>query len=499
MGSNLYITNHSSLGLSVELVRQGPVHSFDHKVELATHFVNAGRKRANVVHIDRGLILVGGDAIETFEIQMRIHGRFVGAVVIMLDGRSQPWKNEMFWALRSAGATLTRFVNDKSTQTLSYQTFGFDVTAKIAGEPHGLGFYDIVVTFEAVAMKARDIDIDLSLKSLTGTEQDYQLSMTRGHFALESVNGQLSEIQTSMIVQDGAPVRLKAQTLPGALLTIATSSGILSEIPVDQVGEELLTLTVHAAPLAGINTHARPTITPITLVSDPVSTRPPGGTSPIPADYTYEQWIDLSKPDHRQWAIDAFGGMLAYVAENRQYLWNGFAIFDPNTGGINPRVVTARVVSAQGVPRVVFAGYHRNFNTVFNRGFFGTGKNKFIALFNGYGTLAGAQEAISAGVVPEVPSMILFGVSVAHKIYSSLSEEDVSAGQLLSIPIGEYLQNQVTNGIAVALTSGVMYMLWGNPRQARGPRVPVVVLVAINYASNLLATYIVDYVTDWED
>ncbi|QCO00552.1 hypothetical protein D3093_35510 (plasmid) [Azospirillum argentinense] len=491
MGSSVYVTNQSAQAMDIKVVKQGPTHTYDDSLMAKSVTVAAGQSRADVLDISRGFTLNASDAIDTVEVQMSIGGTFIGAVVVMIDSRGQPLKNEIFWALRSASAALTEFSNGDSSDTLSYRTSGFDVTASIAGESHGLGFYDVIVTVNAVAMTIRDIILDLSLQPLPGAKSHYQLSMVGGQFSVESAGGGVSALQTSMVIQDGTPILLKAQTLPGAKMTIAFNDSVQFEMPLDQVNQMPLTITVHAGELQAIQPSSTATETPIVLISPPVTTPLPSSALPAPNVSAGEQWIDLTNADQRQWAIDSFGGALAYVSENSQYLWNGFAIFNPNNGNFGPRLVTAQLVNVRGAPRIVFAGYYRNFNPVFGPGFFGRGNDRFIALINGAGTLDGGLAAVRAGIVPGVPSLIIFGLSTANQYYK-LPDEEKTTTALLKIATAGYVHNQAANAISVGMMSAVMAMLRGAPGQPR-PRVPVVVLVAVNYFSGLIANYIVDY------
>jgi hypothetical protein len=488
MGTIVYVSNSSLEPLTLKLVKQGPTHAYDDALTAGRNTVAAGASRVKALSISRGFTLQPGNAIDTAELQVSIGKVFIGAVVVLIDSRGQPLKSELFWALRGANEDLTKFSNGTELSKLSYRTTEYDVTLSIAGESHGLGFYDIVVNVTAVPLSiTHKITFDITLQAVVGPRATHSLSIDRGAFYVLSADDRLSERRNQTSFLDGKPIRLWVSSQPGAILQVQLSGGKPFPVPLDEFKATPLTITLHAANLQSGAATTGDAVIPISIVSPPLpdnATVPATHTQQVSVDGGLKQDLDTGNPAVLKWALDSFGDPALFIAENAGFVWHGFRLLDPG-------LVKANVLRypGRGDIRVVFSGY-RHGNPIYSKGFWAAAKQtRFVALLNGGGTFDGALAALKAGLVPSGPSLVLLALSNGPELVDAYNE-----GSYVSIPwiLGtNYLKGQAASVVSVTISSAIVSTLT-NIRGAPNPtRVPVVLLIAIQAGTIYVGVFMV--------
>lgn len=483
--TSLKITNHATAELMVDVVKQGPKHAYDADFKVKSRSVSAGVK-TEVLEVSRGIGSHWGSTIDTTEVQLNIDGNFIGAIVIMLDSRTEPLKSEIYWAIRGASGHISAFKDDHECLSVSYRTSRYDVTITIAGESHGIGLDDIIVDVTATALEVTtDITVDLKLGTDDSEQFQYTLSIVNGYFYVLTDGKPSSERQEEITFPGGKPVRLKASYRHGAKLRVSSGSRKVFEVPLDGIDNEPLNITLQAEyPKLKSGVVVAEQNIPVIITADVTSKLPsdPQSLEKIFSSGRPEGGIDLNDPKLRQWVIDSFGGTLAYLAEQKQYIWHGFNIWNTR------EVVRANIrVGNNGRIRIYFSGFHHG-NPVYTQGGFGPGNHRFLALMNGAGTLEGTIAAIKAGLIPDKVS----GLVLLASTYNEWNQEaDADLWSLAQKSGKAVVKYEISNAVSVALASTfIRSIITTAPQEAR--RQPVLFIMAVQVGIQTVVGIVLD-------
>lgn len=149
MPTNVYLSCATQAAVGLALAPTGPTDDFTDRFHLKTGTAAPAANDLFVLEIDRGGGIHFGDAVEQVELRLSLGARFVGAFVFLIDSDGEPIKNTLHWSWRTPLPAIGRFVNDYSTQSISYETPEATLTLTITGRST-VGFDDVYLTVTSV-------------------------------------------------------------------------------------------------------------------------------------------------------------------------------------------------------------------------------------------------------------------------------------------------------------------------------------------------------------
>lgn len=338
MGSNVYLTGEASASIDLQVVHVGPRPEFNGHFHLQTDSVAADAKNVEVMRIDRGGDYHVGDAVGISELQFWIAGVFVGALQVMLDNSTDPFKDAMHWSWRTpAAAGEGRWTEKRATRMTSYRTDAADVQITI-GERAAF-FDDLHVTVKAGVAGYRAVTairdprrtrlLAFALDaSGVGVAAQAQMCPESESPAPAWQHRIMRAAQDAKLVGEPTILRSIDATAP-AYLTARTGGGGLWLADVDSGAQWQVPITVGRAPLSSLLVGAMWAQSDKWL-ADVFATAGPGGQLAL-----YHNVLRLSSPpqllrtDWDDWKSVLLRPSYA-VGESQQYL---FALTPTTLGG----------------------------------------------------------------------------------------------------------------------------------------------------------------------
>ncbi len=149
MPTNVYLTTSTTAGpVDLKLVPLGPTTVYDDHFHLDVASVGRIKQDVFVMSVDRGGHLHAGDAVGVVELQLSIAGVFETALQIMLNNRSNPVRDDLYWTWRAPTATGDgQWTEEHVEESFRYDAPPGYVSLTARGQKT-LGFDDIYVKLE---------------------------------------------------------------------------------------------------------------------------------------------------------------------------------------------------------------------------------------------------------------------------------------------------------------------------------------------------------------
>jgi hypothetical protein len=146
--TNVFLTTTTNAEVDLVFVYLGPSDAYRDHFHQKQTWAPPDASGVHVMSIDRGGDVHVGDATGIGELQLWVAGVFTGALQVMLDNRTMPVKNAIYWNWRVPTVAEGRWTTSHEAHAISYASDAATVTLSVQGQGT-IGFDDIHVTLFA--------------------------------------------------------------------------------------------------------------------------------------------------------------------------------------------------------------------------------------------------------------------------------------------------------------------------------------------------------------